>query len=83
MSKVDSSTSRAQERQRLERICAVLVKAFEAHPETGDADPRAIKLHNQRGVVLDDYDDPMRAVDGQTRGRALRGRRSFHLDALG
>jgi hypothetical protein len=36
----------------------VLVEAFEAHPETRDADRCAIKLDNQRGVVLDDYDDP-------------------------
>ena len=58
MSQIDSSTSPAQERQRLERICAVLVEAFEAHPETRDADRCAIKLDNQRGVVVDDYDDP-------------------------
>jgi hypothetical protein len=58
MSKVYSSTSPAQERQRLERICAVLVEAFEAHPEPRAADRCAIKLDNQRGVVLDDYDDP-------------------------
>jgi hypothetical protein len=39
MSQIGSSTSPAQERQRLERICAVLVEAFEAHPETRDGDP--------------------------------------------
>ena len=58
MSQIDSSTSPAQERQRLERICAVLVEAFEAHPETRDADRCAISVDNQRGVVVDDYDDP-------------------------
>jgi hypothetical protein len=58
MSQFDSSTSPAQERQRLERICAVLVEAFEAHPETRDADRCAISVDNQRGVVVDDYDDP-------------------------
>ncbi len=57
MSQNDSSTSPEQERQRLERICAVLVEAFEAHPETRDADRCAIKLDNQRGIVIDD-DDP-------------------------
>jgi hypothetical protein len=36
----------------------VLVEAFEAHPETRDADCRAIKLDNPRGIVIDDYDDP-------------------------
>jgi nuclear transport factor 2 (NTF2) superfamily protein len=41
-----------------ERICAVLVAAFEAHPETRHADRCAISLDNQRGVVVDDYDDP-------------------------
>lgn len=59
MSQIDSSTSLAQERQRLERICAVMVAAFEAHPEVRDMDLCAIKLDNQRGVVLDDYDDPV------------------------
>jgi hypothetical protein len=34
------------------------VEAFEAHPETRDADRCAISLDNQRGVVVDDYDDP-------------------------
>jgi hypothetical protein len=58
MSNVESSTSLSQERQRLERICAVLLEAFEAHPEARDADRCGIKLDNQRGVVLDDYDDP-------------------------
>ena len=53
-----SSTSLEHERQRLERICAALVEAFEAHPETRDADRCAIKLENQRGIVIDDYDDP-------------------------
>ena len=55
---IDSSTSSEHERQRLERIGAVLVEAFEAHPETRDADRCAIKLDNQRGIVIDDYDDP-------------------------
>jgi hypothetical protein len=36
----------------------VLVAAFEAHPETRDADTCAISLDNQRGVAVDDYDDP-------------------------
>ena len=58
MSQRDRSTSPAQEQKRLERICAVLVEAFEAHPETRDADLCAISLDNQRGVVLHDYDDP-------------------------
>jgi hypothetical protein len=58
MSRNDSSTSLAHERQRLERICAALLAAFEAHPETRDADLCAFKLDNQRGVVIDDYDDP-------------------------
>jgi hypothetical protein len=58
MSRIDSSASPAQERRRLERICAVLVEAFEAHPETRDTDRCAIGLDNQRGVVVDDYDDP-------------------------
>lgn len=58
MSQMDRSTSPAQEQKRLERICAVLVGAFEAHPETRDADRCAISLDNQRGVVLHDYDDP-------------------------
>lgn len=38
--------------------CAVLVAALEAHPETRDADRCAVSLDNQRGVVVDDYDDP-------------------------
>ena len=54
----DSSTSPADERQRLERICAVLLEAFEAHPETRDTDLCAFRLDNQRGVVIDDYDEP-------------------------
>jgi hypothetical protein len=58
MSQIDSSTSFAKERQRLERICAELVAAFEAHPETRDVDRCAISLDNQRGVVLHDSDDP-------------------------
>ena len=58
MGQIDGSTSPAQEQKRLERICAVLVEAFEAHPETRDADRCAISLDNQRGVVLHDYDDP-------------------------
>ena len=58
MSQKGSSTSLEHERQRLERICAALVEAFEAHPETRDADRCAIKLENQRGIVIDDYDDP-------------------------
>jgi hypothetical protein len=58
MSPNDSSTSPAHERQRLERICAALLEAFEAHPETRDTDLCAFKLDNQRGVVVDDYDDP-------------------------
>jgi hypothetical protein len=58
MSHIDSSTSPVQERQRLERICAALVEAFEAHPETRDEDRCAIKLDNRRGIVIDDYDDP-------------------------
>jgi hypothetical protein len=57
MSQIDGSTSPAQERQRLDRICAVLVAAFDAHPETRDADRCATSLDNQRGVVVDDYDD--------------------------
>jgi hypothetical protein len=55
---MDSATSPAQEQKRLERICTVLVEAFEAHPETRDADLGAISLDNQRDVVLHDYDDP-------------------------
>jgi hypothetical protein len=55
---IDSSTSSAQERRRLERICALLVAAFEAHPETREADRCGITLENRRGVVVDDYDDP-------------------------
>ena len=51
-------TAPDQERQRLERICAVLLEAFEAHPETRETDLCAFKLDNQRGVVIDDYDDP-------------------------
>ena len=58
MSPNGSSTSPAHERQRLERICAALLAAFEAHPETGDTDLCAFKLDNQRGVVIDDNDDP-------------------------
>ena len=58
MRQIDSPTSLAHERQRLERICAVLVEAFEAHPKTRDADRCAIKLDNQRVNVIDDYDDP-------------------------
>src|ERR1700674_5477174 len=58
MSPNDSSTSPAHERQRLARICAALLAAFEAHPETLDTDLCAFKLDNQRGVVIDDYDDP-------------------------
>jgi hypothetical protein len=54
----NSSTSPAEERQRLERICAALLAAFEAHPETRDTDLCAFKLDNQRGVIIDDYDDP-------------------------
>jgi hypothetical protein len=57
MSQSDSSTSPTQERQRLERICTALVAAFEAHPETRDADRCAIRLDNQRGVMVDDHDD--------------------------
>lgn len=49
LSQIDSSTSPAQDRQRLERICAALVAAFEAHSETRDADRSAIKL--DRGIV--------------------------------
>jgi hypothetical protein len=58
MSPNDTSTSPAHEPQRLERICAALLAAFEAHPETRDTDLCAFKLDNQRGVVIDDYDDP-------------------------
>lgn len=58
MSMVYSPTSPARERQRLERICAALVAAFEAHPETRDTDRCAISLNNRRGVVVDDHDDP-------------------------
>lgn len=54
----NSSTSPADERQRLERICALLLEAFEAHPETRDTDLCAFRLDNQRGVVIDDYDEP-------------------------
>jgi hypothetical protein len=50
MGQIDGSTSPVQEQKRLERICAVLVEAFEAHPETLDAGC-AISLDNQRGVV--------------------------------
>jgi hypothetical protein len=57
VSQIDPPTSIAHERQRLERICAVLLEAFEAHPETRDTDLCAFKLDNQRGVVIDDYDD--------------------------
>ena len=35
-----------------------MLAAFEAHPETRDTDLCAFKLDNQRGVVIDDYDDP-------------------------
>jgi hypothetical protein len=35
-----------------------LLAAFEAHPETRGSDLCAFKLDNQRGVVIDDYDDP-------------------------
>lgn len=58
MSRTDRRAAPDQERQRLERICAVLLEAFEAHPETRDTDLCAFKLDNQRGVVIDDYDDP-------------------------
>lgn len=58
MRQIDSSSSLAQERQRLERICVVLVGPFEAHPETRDAARCAISMDNQRGVVVDEYDDP-------------------------
>ncbi len=58
MGPVGSANSPAQEQKRLVRICAGLVEAFEAHPETRDADRCAISLDNQRGVVLHDYDDP-------------------------
>lgn len=58
MSPGENSTSPAHERQRLERICAALLEAFEAHPETRDTDLCAFKLDNQRGVVIEDYDDP-------------------------
>jgi hypothetical protein len=58
MSQNGSSTSPEHERQRLGRISAALLEAFEAHPETRDADRCAIKLNNQRGIVIDDYDDP-------------------------
>ena len=58
MSQIDRPTSFEQERQRLDRICAVLVEAFEAHPETRDADRCAMRLDNQRGDVIDDCDDP-------------------------
>lgn len=57
MSQNDSSTSPDHERQRLERICTALLAAFEEHPETRDTDLCAFKLDNQRGVVIDDYDD--------------------------
>jgi hypothetical protein len=80
MSQIDRSTSSAHERQRLERICAALLAAFEAHPETRDTDLCAFKLDNQRGVVIDDYDDPG-GCGGKTRGGAVCGRRSFHLRA--
>jgi hypothetical protein len=69
--KIESPTSTEEERQRLERICAVFIEAFEAHPETRYGDRCAIKLDNQRGVVI------CRAVDGQARGGALFGRGSF------
>jgi hypothetical protein len=58
VSQIDAPTSISHERKRLERICAVLLEAFEAHPETRDTDLCAFKLDNQRGVVIDDYDDP-------------------------
>jgi hypothetical protein len=58
MSKIDGSSSQAQERHRSERICAALLAAFEAHPEARDTDLCAFKLDNQRGIVVDDYDDP-------------------------
>lgn len=57
MSQSGSSTSSEHERQRLERICAALVEGVEAHPETPDADRGAVKLDNQRGVVIDECDD--------------------------
>ena len=38
----------------LESICAALVAAFEAHPETRDADRCAISLDDQRGVEVDE-----------------------------
>ena len=47
MGQIDSSTSSEHERQRLERIAAVLVEASEAHPETPDADRCANNLDNQ------------------------------------
>ena len=56
MSQIDRPTSFEHERQRLDRICAVLVEAFEA--QTRDADRCAISLDNQRRVVLHDYEDP-------------------------
>lgn len=58
MSKNDRSTSPEYERQRLERICAAILAAFEEHPETRDTDLCAFKLDNQRGVVIDDHDAP-------------------------
>jgi hypothetical protein len=58
MSPNGSSASLAHERQRLERICAALLEAFEAHTETRDTDLCAFKLDNQRGVVVEEYDDP-------------------------
>lgn len=53
----NSSTSPADERQRLERICAALLETFEAHAETRDTDLCAFRLDNQRGVVVDDCDE--------------------------
>lgn len=57
MSQTESDAAPDHERQRLERICAVLLEAFEPHPEARDTDLRAFRLDNQRGVVVDDYDD--------------------------
>ena len=58
MSRTNSHGAPDQERQRLERICAALLEAFEAHPEARDTDLCAFKLDNQQGVVVDDYDEP-------------------------
>lgn len=56
MSQFDSSTSPAQERQR--SASALCWSRLSTHPETRDADRCAISVDNQRGVVVDDYDDP-------------------------